>query len=119
MSQYSSLPIYNSSVNCLKDLYKRIPKFAKQYKYLLGGKLIEYNIKIISLIFKMSNSRNKEERVRLIEEVENNINLLLIHVRICNDLKQFGVESSYLYVSENLIDISSQAEKWKKYLIEK
>jgi hypothetical protein len=116
MSQYSSLPIYNSSVNCLKDLYKRIPKFSKQYKYLLGGKLIEYNIKIISLIYEISNSRNKEERIKLADEIEKNIDLLLIHVRICNDLKQFGTESSYLYVSENLIDISNQAERWKNYL---
>ena len=118
MSQYSNLPIYNSSVNCLKDFYQRIPKFAKQYKYLLGGKLIEYNTKIISLIFEISNSRDKEERIRLVDEIEKNLDLLLIHVRICNELKQFGVESSYLYVSENLIDISNQAERWKKYLAE-
>ena len=118
MSQYSNLPIYNSSVNCLKDFYQRIPKFAKQYKYLLGGKLIEYNTKIISLIFEISNSRNKEERMMLVDEIAENINLLLIHVRVCNELKQFGKESSYLYVSENLIDISNQAERWKKYLAE-
>ena len=118
MSQYSSLPIYNSAVNCLKDLYKRIPKFAKQYKYLLGGKLIEYNIKIISLIYEISNSRDKDERIKLVEKIEKNIDLLLIHVRICNDLKQFGMESSYLYVSENLVDISNQATRWKKYLVQ-
>jgi len=97
-------------------LYQRIPKFAKQYKYLLGGKLIEYNTKLISLIFEISNSRNKEERMALVDEIAKNIDLLLIHVRICNELKQFGKEDSYLYVSENLIDISNQAERWKKYL---
>jgi len=116
MSQYSNLPIYNSAVNCMKDLYKRIPKFTKQYKYLLGGKLIEYNTKIISLIFEISNSRDKEERLTLVNEIEKNIDFLLIHARICNELKQFGKESSYLYVSENLIDISNQVERWKKYL---
>ena len=119
MSRYSSLPIYNSAINCLKDFYQRIPKFAKQYKYLLGGKLIEYNTKIISLIFEISNSKNKEERIMLVGEIEKNIDLLLIHVRICNELKQFGKDSSYLYVSENLIDISNQAERWKNYLAEK
>ena len=118
MSQYSHLPIYNSSISCLKDLYKRVPKFAKQYKYPLGGKLIEYNTKIITLIFEISNSRNKTERIALVEKIENNIDLLLIHVRICQELKQFGNEKSYLYVSENLIDISNQAERWKKYLAE-
>ena len=52
----------------------------------------------------------------LVDEIAKNIDLLLIHVRICNELKQFGKEDSYLYVSENLIDISNQAERWKKYL---
>ncbi len=118
MSQYSQLPIYNSAVNCLKDLYQRIPKFTKQYKYLLGGKLIEYNIRIISLIFEISNSRDKEERIVLVDEIAKNTDLLMIHVRICNELKQFGKDSSYLYVSENLVDISSQTERWKKYLAE-
>ena len=33
-------------------------------------------------------------------------------------LKQFGKDSSYLYISENLVDICNQAEKWKKYLAE-
>ncbi|MCX6717850.1 MAG: hypothetical protein NTU76_04240 [Candidatus Taylorbacteria bacterium] len=84
MSQYSHLPIYNSTINCLKDLYQRIPKFSKQYKYLLGGKLIEYNTKIISLIFEISNSRNKEERMAFVDEIAKNIDLLLIHIRICN-----------------------------------
>ena len=78
--------------------------------------MIEYNIKIISLIFEISNSRDKEKRTMLIEKIENNLDLLLIHVRICNDLKQFGTESSYLYVSENLVDISNQAARWKNYL---
>jgi len=116
MSQYSNLPIYNSSVNCLKDFYQRIPKFSKQYKYLLGGKLIEYNTEIISLIFEISNSRNKEERIILINKIEKNIDLLLVCARICNELKLFGKDSSYLYISQNLVDISNQAEKWKKYL---
>jgi hypothetical protein len=118
MSQYSNLPIYNTTVSCLKDFYQRVPKFSKQYKYLLGGKLIEYNIKIISLIFVISNSKDKEKRVSLVDEIIKNINLLIIHTRICNELKQFGKDSSYLYISENLVDICNQAEKWKKYLAE-
>jgi IS4 transposase len=116
VSRYSNLPIYNSAVNCLKDLYKRIPKFDKQYKYLLGGKLVEYNTKIITLIFEISNSRDSAQRSDLCSEILKNADLMMIHARICNDLKQFGKEESYLYVSENLVNISDQAEKWKKHL---
>jgi len=110
------LPIYNLAVNCLKDLYQRIPKFDKQYKYLLGGKLVECNTKIISLIFEISNSKDGSERQALCEEILKNVDLMIIHARICNDLKQFGKDEAYIYVSENLVNISNQAEKWKKYL---
>ena len=55
--------------------------------------MIEYNIRIISLIFEISNSRDKEERRILVDEIAKNIDLLMIHVRICNELKQFGKDS--------------------------
>ncbi len=45
MAQYSHLPIYNLAYELLKEFYQRIPKFTKQYKYLLGEKLVGANIK--------------------------------------------------------------------------
>jgi hypothetical protein len=52
MSHSSELKIYNSAVFLLKDLYERIPKFSKQYKYLLGERLIDCTIEIIKQIMR-------------------------------------------------------------------
>ena len=41
MAQYSHLPIYNTAFSLLREMYERIPKFGKQYKYLLGGEITE------------------------------------------------------------------------------
>jgi len=47
MAQYAHLPIYNLAYELLKEFYQRVPKFAKQYKYLLGEKLIGANVEVI------------------------------------------------------------------------
>jgi len=52
MSIYSQLPIYNDTFFLLKDLYERVPKFGKQYKYMLGEKMLGCCINILVLITK-------------------------------------------------------------------
>lgn len=38
------MPIYNKAFTILRELYQRTPKFGKQYKYFLGGKMIENDL---------------------------------------------------------------------------
>ena len=115
MAQYQHLRIYNKAFDILKDLYERVPKFGKQYKYLLGGKLIESNIKIIELIILANSEKDKEKRQALIEKICLASEILLLNLRVANELRQFGNQRSYLYLSELATDLIRQAEGWKKY----
>jgi len=99
----------------LRELYQRTPKFGKQYKYFLGGKLIENSIEIIKLIIKANSERDKEKRILLIENLCLTIEMLITHLRIANELRQLGGQKSYLYLCEMAVDLSKQAEGWKKY----
>lgn len=47
----------------LKDLYERVPKFSKQYKYLLGEKMLECCIESIVLINQISDEKDNEKRI--------------------------------------------------------
>lgn len=116
MAQYSHLPIYNKAFTILREFYQRTPKFGKQYKYLLGGKLIEYNIEIIKLIIKANSERDKEKRQTQLDYLCLTIEMLIIHLRVASELKQLGGQKSYLYLSEMAVDLSKQAEGWKKYI---
>lgn len=116
MAQYSHLSIYNKAFQILREFYIRVPMFGKQYKYFLGGKLIENAVDIIKIIIKANNERDKEIRLALLENLCLTIEMLLTHLRIANELKQLGGKSSYLYLMEMIVDVSKQAEGWKKYV---
>lgn len=115
MAQYSHLPIYNLAFSVLREFYVRTPKFGKQYKYFLGGELIKYATEIIKIIIRANNERDKEMRIKLIEHLCITIELTITHLRIANELRQLGGQKSYLFLSSMMVDLSKQAEGWKKY----
>ena len=119
MSIYSQLPIYNDVFFILKDLHERVPKFSKQYKYMLGEKMLECCINMLVLITKISEEKDKEKRIVYVSEISENINILLVYTRIANELKQWGKESVYFFLSEKIVDIANQTENWKKFLQKK
>ena len=116
MAKYSHLPIYNKAFTVLREFYQRVPKFNKQYKYLLGTKLIEYSIEIIKLIIKANSESDKVKRLVEMEKLCLTIEMLITQLRIANELKQLGGQKSYLYMSELIVELSKQAEGWKKYI---
>ncbi|HPS21524.1 MAG TPA: hypothetical protein PLO44_01830 [Candidatus Paceibacterota bacterium] len=117
MAQYSHLPIYNTAFSLLREMYERIPKFGKQYKYLLGGEIIKSNIEIIRLILEINNNRELKIRKELLDNLIWLSESIIINLRIANELKQLGGEKSYLYLVEKSVALSKQAEGWRKSVI--
>jgi len=76
MSQSSHLPIYNSAFFLLKEYYKRVPKFPKQYKYFLGERMIESLVDIIKLVQEANNQKNNYKRVLVIDKIGKKVNAL-------------------------------------------
>jgi len=114
MAQYSHLPIYTAAFVLLRELYERVPKFGKQYKYLLGERLIGAMIEVIRLIVEINSTRDVRRRVELLETLVWHCESVIILLRIANELKQLGGEKSYLYLLEKSVVLSKQAEGWRK-----
>ena len=106
--------IYTVAFGFLKELHMRVPKFSKQYKYFLGGKLIECNIEIIRLIISANNQRDMPLRATELAKLSEKIELLILHTRIAEELNQWGSQKGYLFLVEKLADLSKQAEGWRK-----
>ena len=92
----------------------RVPKFSKQHKYFLGGKLIEYNIDIIRLIIEANNCRDMSLRSTELAKLSEKIELLILHTRLAEELEQWGSKNGYLFLVEKLADLSRQTEGWRK-----
>lgn len=114
MAQYSHLPIYNVAFGLLRELYERVPKFGKQYKYFLGEKMIGANIEIIHLILETNSTREIAKRKILLDDLVWRTESVIIFLRIANELQQLGGEKSYLYLLEKTVGLSKQAEGWRK-----
>lgn len=114
MAQYSHLPIYNLAYEVLKEFYLRIPKFSKQYKYVLGERLTTASIEIIHLILETNNTYGNEKRKVLLSNLVWQVESTIIYLRLANELKQLGGERSYLFLLEKVVSLSKQAEGWKK-----
>ncbi len=115
MAFYQHLPIYNKAFSLLREFNQRVPKFAKQYKYFLGGELIKNSIEIIRLIIKANNERDWEKRQAFMESLCSTIEILITNLRIANELRQLGGQDQYLYLSALAVELSKQAEGWKNY----
>jgi len=116
MSVYSNLPIYNNVFFLLKDLYVRIPKFSKEYKYLLGEKMLKCCADSLVLLCKISSNKEKVNRIEFLLQIEDNMNVLLVYIRIANELNQLTKKDNYFFLSKKVVEILNQVENWKKFL---
>jgi four helix bundle protein len=114
MSTSSELKIYNSAMFLLKDLYQRIPRFDKQYKYLLGERLIDSTIEIIKEISEANNERLKVKRLEHIDKILKKVDEMFVYIRIAEDLKQFKSSSAYPHLIEKISEILRQGTGWKR-----
>lgn len=114
MAYYSHLPIYNTAFELLHEFYLRVPKFNKQYKYLLGSEIIKANLSVIKLIIEINNEKDLQKRPILFKELIWLVESIIILIRIANELKQLGAEKAYLYIVEKVINLSKQTEGWRK-----
>ena len=119
MSIYSNLPIYNSIFSLLKELYERVPKFSKEYKYLLGEKMLKCCIDSIVLLNKINVVKERDQRILFLLEIESYMNSLLVYMRIANELNQFVKKDNYFFLSQKVVAILNQVENWKKFLQKK
>lgn len=117
MARYSHLPIYNTAFELLRELYERVPKFGKQYKYFLGEKILAANVEVIRLILETNNTRENVRRKVLLDNLLWQSESIIIFLRIGNELKQLGGEKSYLFLLEKSVALSKQAEGWRKSVL--
>ena len=76
--------------------------------------MIKCCVDSLVLINQISSSKEKVERINLLMKLEDNMNVLMVHVRIANELNQLVKKDNYFFLSQKIIEILNQAENWKE-----
>ena len=108
MALYDTLPIYKASYDVLLRTMHAISHFPREYKYTLGEKIQNELIDFIVLIYKANSNSAK---VPLLKEMQEQIQLLYLLLRISHDMKFLPTEK-YAGIVEMINDVACQTKGW-------
>jgi len=108
MAQYDTLPIYKATYDFLLRIMHAITHFPREYKYTIGERIQTQALDLIILIYKINSSQNK---VPLLKEMQEQIQLLYLLLRVAHDMKMMPTEK-FASIVEMVDGISTQAKGW-------
>ncbi len=110
MALYNQLPVYKSSYDLLVHIFKYAKHFTKEYKYTIGESLKNETVDMITNIYR-ANSKN--EKVALIQNARENVEVIRLYLRLIKDLQQINVRT-FVALNEMIEGVSKQLTAWKK-----
>ena len=115
MGVFTTLQIYKDFTAMAKDLRRVIKRMPKEYKYDIGDEIKKLLRDMKYQIYIVNNSKNegKPEHLRCFIDMYNHLRILLEEC-IEDGVLQVKGKMSIALVIKRLIDINSQAKKWKK-----
>ena len=104
------IPIFKKSYELYKTLYEIRLKVPKQDRYTLWQKCEDTSIKIIEGILKATSTK-KEERLAILENTSNDLNILRVFVRLAKDTRVID-QSKYEIVQSSIDEIGRMLGGW-------
>ena len=109
MAQYDQLPVYKQSYDLLLELYTLSKNMERDFKFTLGEKIKN---EITSLIVNVYRANCRVDKLKLIEDARENIEVVRLLMRLYKDLKQIKTEE-YVSVSQKIESVSKQLAAWQ------
>ncbi len=110
MSTYQELPVYKSTYDLLIGVFQFTKGFSKEYKYTVGESLKKETIELLVLIYR---ANSKKEKVEVLQEAREHIEVIRLLVRVMNDLRQINL-SAFVQVNQKIEDVSRQLTGWQR-----
>jgi len=114
MAQYEHLPVYKKSYDLLLAVYQSVGIFSKEFKYTIGEKLKNESLDLIVSIYK---ANGRKEKLEMIVEAKEHLEVLRLYVRISKDLKQITLKKM-IFLNEFIESIAKQLSGWEKAVIQ-
>lgn len=110
MSLYLELPVYKVSYELFIDIFHFVKSFNKEYKYTVGEKLKSETLELILNIYR---ANIRTEKVQLLQNARENIEVIRLLFRLLKDLHQINIEK-FADINVKIENISKQLAGWHK-----
>ncbi|MBC8196264.1 MAG: four helix bundle protein [Candidatus Marinimicrobia bacterium] len=108
---YNELPVYKATYDLLLEVFKFTKNFNKEYKYTVGESIKNETLDLITLIYRANNKRNK---IEIIKEAREKIEVIRLYIRLMKDLHQISIKR-FVQVNIQIENVSKQLTGWQKY----
>ena len=111
MARYEHLPIYQKSMELAVYLQNVVRNFSRYDKYSIGEDLRDLSRRILLLIIRANNTRNKEAVLRDLVECCEMLKTMLIFAK---EVKAFASFKSFQHAANLAVMVSKQSGGWLK-----
>lgn len=116
MARYEHLPIYKDALALAVHLEKVVAGFSRYHKYTLGTELRNSSRAIVGQVIKANNEKDKTTGLK---QLRDQLEQLLVLIRIAKEVKAFKSFAAYQTVVENTAKVCRQNEGWLKSAADK
>jgi hypothetical protein len=109
MARYDHLPIYRTAFDLAVHIEKIVRHFSRYHKYSIGTELRENSRRVLERIIEANNNQSRES---ILLQLREDLEKLKVLVRLCHESGGFSSTRSYLYVSEQVVNLAKQNEGW-------
>jgi hypothetical protein len=117
MARYDNLPVYKQTYDLLLQLFRVCQNMERDYKFTIGENLKKEIITLIVNVYR-ANCRENKEKLPLIQEGRENVEVVRLLLRLLQDLKQIGLKE-FISANEKLESVSKQLTAWSNSLSKK
>lgn len=106
------LQIYKDSYLLTNKLYAAFPQMERIQRHILGAKMLDCSIDLFKWITLANKAREKQERLKYLDEFLTQFELFRVYMRICSDnklLKQSTLIDFHILIN----NISRQLSGWR------
>ena len=115
MARYEHLPIYKAALDVTVHLEKVVAGFSRYHKYTLGTELRERSRHVLQQVVRANNLGHREDRAAALLHLRDDIEALILAMRVAKEVKAFKSFTAYLHAVEQVGSVARQNEGWYKH----
>jgi hypothetical protein len=115
MARHDHLPIYKAALDLTVHLEKVVAGFSRYHKYTLGTELRQGSRALLQQVVRANNAADAGERAAELLHLRDQIEALLLTMRVGKEVQAFRSFAGYLHAVEQVGSVARQNEGWFRH----